>query len=91
MLPAGAFHLVLAGHLHAGQIAIPIPIPRARRLTLAHPRERFVAGLYPVAGGVMHVSPGTGHDVRAVPLLRAAGGDGARAPRRPTPRLQQST
>ena len=58
-LPEGAFHLVLAGHLHAGQIAIPLPT-RRRRLTLAHPRQRFVAGLYPVAGGTMHVSPGTG-------------------------------
>ena len=58
-LPNGVFQLVLAGHLHAGQIAIPIPT-RRRRLTLAHPRERFVAGLYPVAGGIMHVSPGTG-------------------------------
>jgi predicted MPP superfamily phosphohydrolase len=58
-LPAGVFQLVLAGHLHAGQIAIPLPT-RRRRLTLAHPRERYVAGLYPVAGGVMHISPGTG-------------------------------
>ncbi len=58
-LPAGSFHLILAGHLHAGQIAIPVPTPRGR-VTLAHPRERFVAGLYPAAGGVMHVSPGTG-------------------------------
>ncbi len=56
-LPVGAFHLVLAGHLHAGQIAIPTP---RGRITLAHPRERFVAGLYPAAGAVMHVSPGTG-------------------------------
>ena len=56
-LPVGAFHLVLAGHLHAGQIALPSP---HGRITLAHPRGRFVAGLYPVAGGVMHVSAGTG-------------------------------
>ena len=56
-LPPGSFHLVLAGHLHAGQIAIPSP---RRRITLAHPSGRFVAGLYPTAGGVMHVSPGTG-------------------------------
>ena len=56
-LPTGAFHLVLAGHLHAGQIAIPSP---RGRITLAHPGGRFVAGLYPAAGGVMHVSPGTG-------------------------------
>jgi len=56
-LPVGAFHLVLAGHLHAGQIALPSP---RRRVMLAHPGARFVAGLYPVAGGVMHVSAGTG-------------------------------
>jgi predicted MPP superfamily phosphohydrolase len=58
-LPDGAFHLVLAGHLHAGQITIPIPTARGR-ITLAHPGERFVAGVYPAAGGVLHVSPGTG-------------------------------
>ena len=39
-LPPGSFHLVLAGHLHAGQIAIPSP---RRRITLAHPSGRFVA------------------------------------------------
>jgi predicted MPP superfamily phosphohydrolase len=56
-LPNGAFHLVLAGHLHAGQIAIPSP---RGRITLAHPGGRFVAGLYPAAGGMLHVSAGTG-------------------------------
>ena len=56
-LPVGAFHLVLAGHLHAGQIALPSP---RGRITLAHPGGRFVAGLYPAGGGVMHVSAGTG-------------------------------
>jgi len=56
-LPDGAFHLVLAGHLHAGQIAIPSP---RGRITLAHPGGRFVAGLYPAAGGMLHVSAGTG-------------------------------
>jgi uncharacterized protein len=56
-LPVGAFHLVLAGHLHAGQIVLPYP---GGRLTLAHPRARYVAGVYDAAGGVMHVSPGTG-------------------------------
>ena len=49
-LPTGAFHLVLAGHLHAGQIVLPYP---GGRITLAHPRARFVAGLYPAAGGVL--------------------------------------
>lgn len=57
-IPAGAFHLVLSGHLHAGQICLPLT--RRRRLTLAHPRARFVAGVYETPTTVMHVSPGTG-------------------------------
>ena len=56
-LPAGSFDLILAGHLHAGQICLPWP---GRRVTLAHPRARYVAGLYHADAGVMHVSPGTG-------------------------------
>lgn len=57
-LPAGVFHLTLAGHLHAGQICLPLP--GRRPVTLAHPRAVYVAGLYPSPGGVMHISPGTG-------------------------------
>ena len=88
-LPNGVFQLVLAGHLHAGQIAIPIPTDR-RRLTLAHPRERFVAGLYPVAGGVMHVSPGTG--TTFVPLRFFARPEVTELVLRPAPSgLQQSS
>jgi predicted MPP superfamily phosphohydrolase len=56
-LPASAFHLVLAGHLHAGQIVVPYP---GGRLALAHPGMRPVAGLHPCAGGMLHISPGTG-------------------------------
>ena len=56
-LPAAAFHLVLAGHLHAGQIVLPYP---GGKVTFAHPGARFVSGLYPSAGGMLHVSPGTG-------------------------------
>jgi predicted MPP superfamily phosphohydrolase len=56
-LPEGAFHLVLAGHLHAGQINLPYP---GGRLTLAHPRARYVAGMFRVGATAMHVSPGTG-------------------------------
>ena len=56
-LPEGAFDLVLAGHLHAGQIVLPYP---GGGISLAHPGARFVAGVYPAKGGVMHISPGTG-------------------------------
>jgi predicted MPP superfamily phosphohydrolase len=56
-LPDGAFHLVLAGHLHAGQLVLPYP---GGRLTLAHPNAREVAGLYRRGGTVLHVSPGLG-------------------------------
>ena len=56
-LPKESFDLILAGHLHAGQICLPLP---GRRLTLAHPSARYVDGIYETAAGVMHVSPGTG-------------------------------
>jgi predicted MPP superfamily phosphohydrolase len=56
-LPPGSFDLVLTGHLHAGQIVLPYP---GGRLLLAHIGSRYVAGIYPGDGGVMHVSPGTG-------------------------------
>ena len=56
-IPARSFDLILAGHLHAGQICLPWP---GRRITLAHPRARLVAGLYETPAGTMHVSPGTG-------------------------------
>jgi predicted MPP superfamily phosphohydrolase len=51
------FHLILAGHMHAGQIVLPLG---RRRLTLAHPRARYVDGVYERNGTVMHVSPGLG-------------------------------
>ena len=57
-LPPGAFDLVLSGHMHDGQISLPLG--RERKYRFAHPRTRYVAGLYDRPGGTMHVSPGLG-------------------------------
>jgi uncharacterized protein len=58
LLPVGAFDLVLAGHMHDGQISLPLG--RERRYRFAHPRTRYAAGLFQRAGATMHVSPGLG-------------------------------
>lgn len=57
-VPAGMFQLALAGHLHAGQICLPLG--RRRRLNLAHPSAELRSGLYPSPAGPLHISPGTG-------------------------------
>jgi len=57
-LPAGAFDLVLSGHMHDGQIALLLG--RNRKFRFAHPSVRFATGLYERPGGTMHVSPGLG-------------------------------
>lgn len=56
-MPDAAFHLVLAGHLHGGQIVLPLP---GRKLGLAHLRQRHVAGLSRHGATVLHISPGLG-------------------------------
>lgn len=56
-LPPGAFQLVLSGHLHAGQIVVPLP---RRKLRLAHLRASDVEGLYRYGATALHVSPGLG-------------------------------
>ena len=56
-LPRGSFHLVLAGHFHDGQICLPYGFGR---IGLAHPRARYLSGLYRRPATTMHVSPGLG-------------------------------
>jgi uncharacterized protein len=56
-LRAGTYHLVLAGHLHDGQIAIPYGLGKVR---LAHANWRYTRGLYRRDESVLHVSPGLG-------------------------------
>jgi predicted MPP superfamily phosphohydrolase len=53
----GVFHLILAGHYHAGQIVVPYPGGRVR---LAHLRARDVEGVYRYGTTALHVSPGLG-------------------------------
>jgi predicted MPP superfamily phosphohydrolase len=56
-LPPGSFHLVLSGHMHAGQIVIPLP---GRKIRLAHLRSRYGEGIFRRPAGTLHVSPGLG-------------------------------
>ena len=54
----GRWHLILSGHLHAGQIVLPYG--RRNRLLLAHPQSDYRYGVYRRGTTVMHVSPGLG-------------------------------
>jgi len=56
-LEPGRFELVLAGHMHDGQITLPYPGGKVR---LAHPTARYASGVYRTRAAVMHVSPGLG-------------------------------
>ena len=56
-LEPGRFELVLAGHMHDGQIAVPYP---GGKLRLAHPTAPYASGVYRSRAAVMHVSPGLG-------------------------------
>jgi predicted MPP superfamily phosphohydrolase len=56
-LEPGAFHLVLAGHLHGGQICVPTP---RGKLRLEHLRARYWEGLHDTPTATLHVSRGLG-------------------------------
>ena len=56
--PGGVFDLVLAGHLHDGQIVAAVP-GRASSGSRTSARA-YVEGLYRLGGGELHVSPGLG-------------------------------
>jgi predicted MPP superfamily phosphohydrolase len=56
-VPAGRWDLILAGHLHAGQIVLPYGFGK---LLLAHPGARYPDGVFKREGTTMHVSPGLG-------------------------------
>jgi hypothetical protein len=53
----GRFHLILAGHMHAGQIVVPYGFGK---VLLAHPRAHYREGVYRRGDTAMHVSPGVG-------------------------------
>jgi predicted MPP superfamily phosphohydrolase len=56
-LAPGDFHLILAGHLHGGQICIPTPRGKVR---LEHLRAPYWEGLFELPVGALHVSRGLG-------------------------------
>jgi len=66
-LEPGRFDLVLSGHMHDGQIALPFP---GGKLRFAHLGARYNAGVYRSAAATMHVSAGLG--TTFVPLRFAA-------------------
>ncbi len=56
-LSPGEFHVILAGHLHGGQICVPTPRGKVR---LEHLRAPYWEGVFDLPVGTLHVSRGLG-------------------------------
>jgi uncharacterized protein len=56
-LAPGEFHVILAGHLHGGQICVPTPRGKIR---LEHLRAPYWEGVFELPAGTLHVSRGVG-------------------------------
>jgi hypothetical protein len=56
-LPPGSYDLIVAGHLHGGQICLPTP---RGKLRLEHLRAPHWEGLHETPAGMLHVSRGLG-------------------------------
>lgn len=56
-LAPGEFHVILAGHLHGGQICVPTPRGKIR---LEHVRAPYWEGVFELPTGTLHVSRGVG-------------------------------
>ena len=56
-LPPRSFDLILAGHLHGGQICVPTPRGKVR---LEHLRAPYWEGAHRTPAGMLHVSRGLG-------------------------------
>ena len=56
-LHADGYELVLAGHMHAGQITLPYP---GGKIRFAHPSAPLTEGIYRSGRVTLHVSPGLG-------------------------------
>ena len=75
-LQPGDFDLVVAGHMHDGQICLPFP---GGKLRLAHLDARYTRGSVRATRRTDARLRRARHDVRAVPVRRSAGSDGAGA------------
>jgi predicted MPP superfamily phosphohydrolase len=56
-LPPASYDLILAGHLHGGQICVPTP---RGKLRLEHLRAQHWEGVHETSAGTLHVSRGLG-------------------------------